>query len=48
MRKKIYRELTVDVMKFVFILSVVLLQILLINFLQVMEIVRTLGIHAFM
>ena len=35
-------------MKFVFILSVVLLQILLINFLQVAEIIRTLGIHAFM
>ena len=35
-------------MKFVFILSEVLLQILLIHFLQVVEIVRTLGIHAFM
>ena len=35
-------------MKFVFILSVVLLQIFLIHFLQVMEIVRTLGIHTFM
>ena len=35
-------------MKFVFILSVVLLQILLINFLQVAEIIRTLVIHAFM
>lgn len=35
-------------MKFVFILSEVLQQILLINFLQIVEIVRTLGIHAFM
>ena len=35
-------------MKFVFILSEVLQQILLINFLQIVEIVRALGIHAFM
>ena len=35
-------------MKFVFILSEVLLQILLIHFLQVVEIVRTLGIDTFM
>ena len=35
-------------MKLVFILSVVFHQILLINFLQVVEIVRTRGIHAFM
>ena len=35
-------------MEFVFILAVILLQIFLVNFLQVMEIVRTLRIYTFM
>ena len=46
--EEIYRELTVDVVQLVFILAVVLGQISLVNLLEVVEIVRALGIHAFM
>ena len=46
--EKIYRELTVDIVKFIFIFPVVFFQIGLVHFLQVVEIVRTLGIDTFM
>ena len=42
------RELTVDVMQLVFVFAVVLIQICLVNLPEVVKIVRTLGILAFM
>ena len=48
MLKEIYREFTVDIVEFVFVFSIVLVQIFLIHFLQVVEIVRAFGIHTFM
>ena len=46
--EEIYREFTVDVMQLIFVFAVVLIQICLVNLLEVVEIVRALGIHAFM
>ncbi|MBQ6386912.1 MAG: hypothetical protein IJJ38_12235, partial [Lachnospiraceae bacterium] len=46
--EEIYRELTVDVMQLIFVFTVVLIQICLVNLLEVVEIVGALGIHAFM
>jgi len=45
--EEIDRELTVDVMELIFVLAVILIQIRLINFLQVVKVVGAFGIHAF-
>ena len=46
--EKIYRELTVDIVKLIFIFPVVLVSVSLVHFLQVVEIVRALGVDTFM
>ena len=46
--KKIYRKFAVDVMEFVFIFAVSLFEIFFINLFEVVEIVRTFGVHTFM
>ena len=46
--EKIHREFTVDVMEFIFIFAVVFFQVCLVDFLQVMQIVRAFGIDALM
>ena len=46
--KKVYRELTVDIMQLIFVLAVILIQICLINLFQVVEIIGAFGVHAFM
>ena len=44
--KKIHRELTVDVVELVFVLAVVFFQMLLVDVLQVMEVIRALRVYA--
>ena len=46
MLKKIYRELTVDVVELVFIFAVILFQVILIHLFEIVEIIRTFGIDA--
>ena len=46
--KETHSELTVDVMEFIFIFPVVFFQVCLVDFLQVMQIVRAFGIDALM
>jgi len=46
--EEIHSELTVDVMQLIFIFTVVLTEIGLINFLQVVKVVGTFRVHAFM
>ena len=46
--KEIYLEFAIDVVKFVFIFTVVRFEVLLINFFQVMKIIRTFWIYVFM
>ena len=46
--EKIHREFTVDVMEFIFIFPVVFFPVCLVDFLQVMQIVRAFGIDALM
>ena len=43
--EEIYRELTVDVVELILVLPIVLFQIRLVDLLQVVEIIRTLGIN---
>ena len=45
--EEIYRKLTVDIVELIFVFTVVLVQICLINLFQVMKIVRAFWIHAF-
>ena len=45
--KEIYRKFTVDIVEFVFVFTIVFVQMFLIHFLQVVEIVRAFGIHTF-
>ena len=46
--EKIHRELTVDVMELIFIFTIILCEICLVNFFEVVKVVRTCGIDAFM
>lgn len=46
--EEIHRKLTVDVVEFVFAFSTEFLKVFLINFLQVMQVVGALEVHAFM
>jgi hypothetical protein len=46
--EEVYSELTVDVMQLIFVFAVVLIQICLVNLLEVVEIVRAVGVHALM
>ena len=45
--KEIHSEFTVDVVEFVFVLTISLFKMLLIHFFEIVEIVRAFGIHAF-
>ena len=45
--EKIYLEFPVDVMEFIFVFSVAAFEIFLINLLEIVKVVRTFGIHAF-
>jgi hypothetical protein len=45
--KEIDRELTVDVMELIFVLTVVFRKVRFVNILQVMQVERTPGVHAF-
>ena len=44
---EIYRKFMVDIVEFVFVFAIVFVQMFLIHFLQVVEIVRAFGIHTF-
>ena len=46
--KEIYRELPVDVMKLVLVLAIVFSEILFIDLLEIVKIIRTFGIYTFM
>lgn len=46
--KEIYLEFTVDVVKLIFIFAVVLFEILFIDFFEIVKIIRTFWIYAFM
>ena len=46
--EKIHRELTVDVVELVFIFSVVLMEIRLVNFPEVMKVIGTVRVYTFM
>ena len=46
--KEVERELTVDVMEFIFIFAIVLVQMLFINLFEVIQIIRTFRIYTFM
>ena len=46
--KEIYRELPVDVMTFVLVLAIVFSEILFIDLLEIVQIIRAFGIYAFM
>ena len=45
--EKIDRELTIDVVKFIFVFPIILFEVCLVHVLQVMEIVRTVWIYTF-
>ena len=45
--KEIHSEFTVDVVEFVFVFAILLIQVFLIDLFEVMEIVRTFHVNAF-
>jgi hypothetical protein len=45
--KEVYNKLAIDVVEFIFVFSVSLIEICLINFFKVSKVIRTLGIYTF-
>ena len=46
--EKIHRELTVDIVEFIFVFAVILSEVFFIHFFEVVEIIRAFGIDALM